>query len=108
MPVRLAHPEKGAAAQLHADLADEHARLESLVPRVGGDDGAEERPRRLEVVVVAVHASGGQAFGLFGREDAEAARHVQSRALPHQGDHGEDLLHDALVRPAHGEDDAEL
>ena len=71
-------PMQGAAAQLHAVRPHQPAGVGPLVPGVGGDDGGEERPRRLEVVVVAVHAALGEAPGLVLGEDAGADRHVEA------------------------------
>src|SRR5207253_8197970 len=105
--VVLAHAEQSTATQLHAHLAHEHARLEPLLPAVRRHHGPEERAGRLEVVVVAVHAAGGQALGLLGREDPEAAGDVETGALADRRYDGEHLLHDALVGAAHGEHDAE-
>ena len=68
----------------------------------------EERACRLDVVVVAVHAPRRQAPGLVVGEDAGRHGHVQPGALAHQGHELEEPGHDALVGPAHGEDDAEL
>ena len=53
---RLAHADDPAAADLHLHLAHELERLPALLPRVRGDDVAEVRAGRLEVVVVAVDA----------------------------------------------------
>ena len=75
--VGLAHAEQHAAAQLHAVPAHQLAGVGPLLPGVGGDDPAEVRPGRLEVVVVAVHAALGEPPGLVLGEDAGAHRDVE-------------------------------
>ena len=69
----------------------------------------EERPGRLEVVVVAVHAALGQALGLLVGEDAGAdTATLRPVSLAHDRHELEQPLHGALVGAAHGEHDAEL
>ena len=60
--------------------AHELAGVEPLLPGVGGDDRREERPGRLEVVVVAVDAALGQARGLLVGQDAGADGDVEAGA----------------------------
>ena len=84
----LAHADDPAAADLHPHLADELQRLPALLPRVRGDDVAEVRTGRLEVVVVAVHAEVAQLLALLAREDPERA-----------GDVDVDVLRDRHARP---------
>src|SRR5207249_6618860 len=79
-----------------------------LLPGVGGDDPAEERARRLEVVVVAVDAPIREPASLVGGEDAGADRDVEPGRLAHERHGGENLAHDALVGAAYRENDAEL
>ena len=79
--VGLAHPDQGAAAQLHAVVADQAAGVLALLPGVGGDHVGEEGPRRLEVVVVAVDAALGEPPGLVLGQQAGADRHVEAGPL---------------------------
>ena len=106
--VGLAHADERAAAQLHAVVAHQPAGLLALLPGVGGDHLREERPRRLEVVVVAVDAALGEAAGLVVGEQPGADRHVEAGPVADHGHQLEDPGHGALVRTAHGQDDAEL
>ncbi len=101
-------PSSTAAAQLHAVLGHELAGLEALGPRVGGDHVREERLGRLEVVVVAVDPTLGQAARLLVGDDPGADRHVDAGLLVHDRHELEDALHGALVGAADGEHDAEL
>ena len=96
--VGLAHPDEGAAAQLHAVVAHQPAGGLALLPAVGGDHLREERPRRLEVVVVAVDAALGEAPGLVVGQEPGADGHVEPGPLPDQGHQLEDPGHGALVR----------
>jgi hypothetical protein len=78
---RLAHAEEGAAAQLHARRPHQPARLEPLVPAVGGGDVREERPGRLEVVVVAVHPSS-RIRAIVRSSGPRTARTMQNSEAP--------------------------
>ncbi len=104
-PCRAAHRSTAPCrAALH-----EPAGVGPLVPGVGRDDGGEERLRRLEVVVVAVHAALGQAPGLVLGQDAGADRHVEARSRRgSRGTRSRMRCMRALVGAAHGEHDAEL
>ena len=86
----------------------ELARLEPLVPRVRGDDLREERPCRLEVVVVAVHATVGEAPAWSSSRMPALTATLRPDSLADQRHELEQALHRALVGAAHGEHDAEL
>ncbi len=89
-------------------VAHPAARLGPLVPAVRGHDGGKVRASGLDVVVVAVHASLGQAMGLVLGEDAGADGDVESRLVPDEWDEVEEARDGALVGTADGEDEAEL
>ena len=59
---RLAHAEDAAAAQLHAGVDGEAGGVDPVVVGVGAHDRREQRTRRFEVVVVALHARGREAL----------------------------------------------
>src|SRR5262249_37706601 len=71
-------------------------------------DVGEVRAGGLEVVVVAVDAEVAQLDALLAGEDAERAGDVDLDVLLDRDDAFADLVHQALVRAAHGGDDAEL
>ena len=61
---------------------------------------------RVEVVVHPVHAAGGEALGLIGREQAEAGADLQAVLVLDLGDDRLDRLDLAFVRAAGGNYDA--
>ena len=68
----------------------------------------EERLRRLQVVVVAVHPAVGEAPRLLRGEHPGAHGHVEAGLVLHQRHELEHPLHGALVGAADGQHDAEL
>ena len=103
-----AHAEDAAAAHLHARLADHAQGVPALFPGVGGDDVGEERPRRLQVVVVAVHAHLGEPLDLLLGEHAQRAGDLDVDLVADRLDARGDLRQQPLVGSADGGDDAEL
>ena len=89
-------------------LAHELAGLVALLPGVRGDDLREEAAARLEVVVVVVDAGVAQRLGLLAREQPERAVDLQRGLGPDPLDRAQHLVHQAPVRPAHRDDDAEV
>ena len=80
---------------------DQLAGVPALVAVVGRDDLGEERPGRLEVVVVAVHAAVGEALGLRLVEDAGGHGHVEAGLVADDRHQLEDALH-ACARRGRG------
>ena len=67
----LAHPEDAPAAHLDTGLTDHRQGVPAFLPRMGGDDVGEEGPRRLQIVVVAVHAHLDEPIHLLGGQHAQ-------------------------------------
>ena len=89
-----------ALTMRHVSARSSHVCVVTMVGEVG--------LCRLDVVVVAVDASLGEATGLVFGQDARADRNVQPGLFVDERDQVEDALQRALVGPAYGEDDAEL
>ncbi len=106
--VGLAQAEKDPAAQLHSCVTNQSAGVGPLLPGMGGHHRGEERPGRLQIVVVAVEAGVGQAPGLLSGEDAQAGRHLQTGPLADQGHGLDDPGQRPLVGTPEGHHDAEL
>ena len=105
---RLAHAEDAAAAQLHSRVDGEAGGADAVVVGVRRADAREHLATRLEVVVVAAHARGREPLRLRRREQAERARHFEPGLAVDRVDRVDDLGEEALLGPAHGDDDAEL
>src|SRR5918994_2763722 len=73
----LAHADDPPCAELHADFLDQLAGLPALLPGVCGAGLGKEAPARLEVVVVAVNAKGGELNRLLPGEQTERASDVE-------------------------------
>ena len=89
-------------------VSDHGERLEPLLPGVSRHHLREVRPGGLEVVVVAVHAYGGQVVNLLLGEHAKRAGDLDVHSFADCHDSLADLRHELLVRTPDGGDDAEL
>ncbi len=105
---RLAHAEDPAAAQLHPRVDGQAGGGDAVVVGVGAHDRREQRARRLEVVVVALHPRGREPPGLLLGEEPERARDLESGLGVHRVDRVDHAGEHPLRRPPHRDHDAEL
>src|SRR3984957_18179306 len=103
-----AHADQRAAAQLHPGPPHQQAGVPPFRPGMSGHDLGEVRARRLQVVVVAVHADAGQLGGLLRAENAQARRDLDLDLLADRLHPVPQLRHQAGVRAAGGGPQGEL